>query len=82
MLTLISAKTPGQLADAIAAGMNISNEEKLKLLETIDPVERIKSVIGILTNELEILELKNKIDSDVRKKYRRKPERVLFKGTA
>ena len=67
MLTLISAKTPGQLADAIAAGMNISNEEKLKLLETIDPIERIKSVIGILTNELEILELKNKIDSDVRK---------------
>lgn len=40
MLTLISAKTPGQLADAIAAGMNISNEEKLKLLETIDPIER------------------------------------------
>ena len=67
MLTLISAKTPGQLADAIAAGINISNEEKLRLLETIDPIERIKRVIEILTNELEILELKNKIEKSVRK---------------
>ena len=67
MLTLISAKTPGQLADAIAAGINISNEEKLRLLETIDPIERIKRVIEILTNELEILELKSKIEKNVRK---------------
>lgn len=67
MLTLISAKTPGQLADAIAAGINISNEEKLRLLETIDPIERIKRVIEILTNELEILELKSKIEKSVRK---------------
>ena len=66
MLTLVSSKTPGQLADAVTAGMNIDNSIKLKALETIDPVERLKYIIDILTREIDILGLKNEIDQKVR----------------
>lgn len=67
MLTLVSSKTPGQTADAISAGLNINNDLKLEILETIDEIERIKLVIDIIKRELVILELKNEIDAKVKK---------------
>jgi ATP-dependent Lon protease len=33
MLTMVSAKTPGEVADSIAAGINIDNEVKQEILE-------------------------------------------------
>lgn len=66
MLTMVSAKTPGEVADSIAAGMSIDNETKQKLLEMLDSVKRLEFVIQTLNSELQILRLKNEIEVQVK----------------
>jgi len=66
MLTLVSAKTPAKLSDAIAAGLNIDNDTKVELLEMLNPVERLKFLMETLSKEISILEIKNEIDQKVK----------------
>lgn len=68
MINILSAPKPGQLADLIATGINVSNEKKQKILEEINPIKRLKIIIEILIVELDILRIKKKIDEDVKKK--------------
>lgn len=59
---------PGKLADYIASLIIGSQSERLQqVLDTIDPIERIRLVNQFLDEELDILELDRKIDSKVRK---------------
>jgi ATP-dependent Lon protease len=59
---------PGKLADYIAGLIIGSQSERLQqVLDTIDPIERIRLVNQFLDEELDILELDRKIDSKVRK---------------
>ena len=46
--------------------MRIKAEDKQALLEEDDVEARMRSLIGILTRELDVLELGSKIQSDVR----------------
>jgi ATP-dependent Lon protease len=57
---------PGPLAFLIASTMRIKAEDKQALLEESDVEKRMRSLIGILTRELDVLELGSKIQSDVR----------------
>jgi len=66
MLTTVSAKTPGEAADNIAAGLDIESNIKQKILETLDPVKRLEFVVERLSNELQILRLKSEIEAKVR----------------
>ncbi len=66
MLTLVSAKTPGKLADVISAGINVNNALKIKLLSTIQPLERLNIVVETLISEIEILNIKNEIAQKVK----------------
>jgi len=68
MVNLVAAKTPGELADTIMAGVNIDVEQKQEVLECIDEIERIGMTINILNAELEILRLKATIEEKVKKK--------------
>jgi ATP-dependent Lon protease len=64
---LVDAITdPSQLADVIAANMDISVEEKMRVLEKLDVVERLEIVHELLHQRLEVLKLSNKIDSQVK----------------
>jgi len=59
---------PGKLADYIANSIIGGQNERLQqILDTIDPIERIKLVNQFLDDELDVLELDRKIDSKVRK---------------
>jgi len=62
----LNIKEPGKLADFIASYMNFPVEEKEKLLETIEPIERIKKLSPLLAREMEILRLSSKIQQEVR----------------
>jgi ATP-dependent Lon protease len=64
---LQSIEKPGQLADFLAANLSLSLVHKQELLETFDVDERLRKVIATLQNQLEILELARKINTDVRK---------------
>ena len=57
---------PGLLADMVAYSPDMSTEQRQELLETIDVVERLKLVSTFLARQVEILELKGKIQSEVK----------------
>jgi len=57
---------PGALAFLIASTMRIKTEEKQQLLEQNDVEKRLRLLTRILTQELEVLELGSKIQSDVK----------------
>ena len=57
---------PGLLADMVAYSPDMSTEQRQELLETIDVTERLKLVSNFLANQVEILELKGRIQSEVK----------------
>jgi len=61
-----SIKEPGTLADMIASTINSSTEEKQQVLETQDATQRLKQVTKMVNHQLNILELGNKIQSQVK----------------
>jgi len=56
----------GTLADMIASIINTKPEEKHKILTTLDVKERLKEVTLLVNHQVEILELGNKIQSQVK----------------
>ena len=61
-----NVEEPGPLTFLIASTMRIKAEDKQALLEEDDVEARMRKLIGILTRELDVLELGSKIQSDVR----------------
>ena len=61
-----SIKEPGTLADMIASTINSTTEEKQQVLEVADATERLKLVTKLVNHQLNILELGNKIQSQVK----------------
>ena len=61
-----SIKEPGTLADMIASTINSSPQEKQEVLEIQDATERLKLVTKLVNHQLSILELGNKIQSQVK----------------
>src|SRR6202165_3362065 len=57
---------PGLLADMIAYSPDMPTEQRQELLETIEVTERLKLVSTFLGRQVEILELKGKIQSEVK----------------
>ncbi|MEK6721561.1 MAG: endopeptidase La [Chloroflexota bacterium] len=57
---------PGLLADMVAYSPDMTTEQRQELLETIDVVARLELVSGFLARQIEILELKGKIQSEVK----------------
>jgi ATP-dependent Lon protease len=61
-----SIKEPGTLADMIASTINSTTEEKQQVLELQDATKRLKLVTKMVNHQLNILELGNKIQSQVK----------------
>ncbi|QTA78654.1 Lon protease [Desulfonema limicola] len=61
-----SIKEPGVLADMIASTINSTLDEKQKILEIKDVKKRLKETTRIVNYQVEILELGNKIQSQVK----------------
>jgi ATP-dependent Lon protease len=61
-----SIKEPGTLADMIASTLNSKVEEKQKILQTTDIRKRLKEATRIVNYQLEVLELGNKIQTQVK----------------
>ena len=61
-----SIQDPGMLGDMIASTVNSSLEEKQAVLEMFDVKKRLKEVTRLVNYQLEILELGNKIQSQVK----------------
>ncbi len=61
-----SIDNPGQLADFIAANMNVETAKKQALLEEPRVGQRLRIATELMQREIEVLELASKIQSDAR----------------
>lgn len=61
-----SIQDPGQLADLVTANLDAPVDEKAQLLEVLDPKERIHRVLRLLTRQLEILKMRERINSQIK----------------
>ena len=66
MTSLSGIDDPSRLADTIAAHMVLKMEEKQAILEINDVKGRIEHIIGIIENELDILQVEKKIRGRVK----------------
>jgi ATP-dependent Lon protease len=64
-IAALNTEHPGHFADLIAANLNLSLEDRQKLLETISVRERLQKLLPLLNHEQEVLTLSSKIQSDV-----------------
>ncbi|HLX80279.1 MAG TPA: LON peptidase substrate-binding domain-containing protein, partial [Burkholderiales bacterium] len=73
-----SIETPGQLADMVANLLDISNQEKQEILETLDLGARLDKVLAFLAKRVEVLRLSKEIGDKTRKEFDdRQREHVL-----
>jgi ATP-dependent Lon protease len=61
-----SIQAPGALADLVAGNLDAPVDEKATLLETIDVKDRIRKVLKLLTRQLEILKMRERINSQIK----------------
>jgi len=60
-----NVEDPSALSHLIAGALRLSTEEKQGLLEEVDVTARLRSLLGILARELEVVSLGSKIQSQV-----------------
>ncbi len=70
-LAAINVEEPGLLADVVASMMEFSLEDKQVVLETLDPLERLRRLSLFLSEELEVLQLQDSIHSQVQEEVDR-----------
>lgn len=63
---LEKVEDPSVLADLIASNVEASIDEKQAVLETSELTQRMRKVLELLTRQLEVLKLSNKISSQVK----------------
>ncbi|HYR01877.1 MAG TPA: LON peptidase substrate-binding domain-containing protein, partial [Syntrophobacteria bacterium] len=59
---------PARLSDLVALYINLPLEEQQTLLETVDPLERLKKVYMHLTAEVQRLQVKGEVQAEVTKR--------------
>jgi len=69
--TINSQSDPSRIADGIAAQINIDIEAKQEILAILDVRERLETLLSVLTREVEILEIEQKIRSRVKNQMER-----------
>jgi ATP-dependent Lon protease len=62
---------PGRLADLVISTVKVKVEDAQKVLETLDPAERLGLVHAILTQELKVSAVQYKLDSEAREEMDR-----------
>jgi ATP-dependent Lon protease len=64
-LAAMNAEEPGLLADLVASVLTVSIQERQELLEIEDCTRRLQQVSVMLAAELDVLELENRIQSQI-----------------
>jgi ATP-dependent Lon protease len=64
--SVASVDQPGRLADVVTSHIDAKADDKQSVLEAFDPENRLEVLNGILTKEIDILQIENDINSKVR----------------
>lgn len=68
MGNVVAAEMPGQLADIIAAGLELPYNRKQDFLNLLNPFERLEEIILLMQKEREILDIKKEIESKTKQR--------------
>jgi ATP-dependent Lon protease len=77
LMVIRELEDPGKLADLIASISDIKSHEAQKVLESLDPIERLKLVHQYLSNEVGMLEVQSRIRNTARERIE-KEQREYF----
>lgn len=66
MVVVENLSDPGRLADLVASNLGLKTEQAQEILEIDDPVRRLKKVSEILSREVELLLVQQKIQTEAR----------------
>jgi ATP-dependent Lon protease len=66
MVVIENLDEPGRLADMIASNLGLKVEVAQEVLETLDPVARLRRVNEILNKEIELLSMQQKIQAEAK----------------
>jgi ATP-dependent Lon protease len=70
---------PARLSDLVTIYINLSLDEQQEMLETIDPIERIKKVYSSLTSEVQRLQIKGEVQAEVSKRVGKTQKEYLLR---
>nr|WP_319588207.1 endopeptidase La [uncultured Desulfobulbus sp.] len=71
MMIINNIEEPGRLADLVGSNLRLKISESQKILETVDPTERLRLVADLLRKELEVSTVQAKIQSDAKEEMSR-----------
>jgi len=74
-----AAETPAQLADIIVTALNLSPQERQRFLETLDPVQRLRDLLPLLSREVQVLELTQKIQEQARQELEKAQREFILR---
>ena len=77
LMVIRELEDPGKLADLVASISDIKSHEAQKVLESLDPIERLKLVYQYLSNEVGMLEVQSRIRNTARERIE-KEQREYF----
>lgn len=67
VMNINSINEPSRLADVVVAHLTLKIDEKQKILEIIQPTDRLERILSLMQGEIEILQVERKIRSRVKK---------------
>ena len=70
---------PARLSDLVALYVNLPPTELQELLETIDPLERLKKVYVHLTNEVQRMQIKSEVAGEVTKRVGKNQKEYILR---
>lgn len=70
---------PARLSDLVALYVNLPPGDLQELLETVDPLERLKKVYVHLTNEVQRMQIKNEVAGEVTKRVGKNQKEYILR---
>jgi len=66
MVVIENVEDPGRLSDMIISNLGLKPEQAQKVLEILDPIDRLKRVNEILSKEMEVIDMQHKIQAEAK----------------
>ncbi len=76
---LRSIEDPGRLADLVAAQLELSTEEAIDILSSVDPIDRLKKVSEKLEHEIKVLEIQELIRTKARESMEKEQKEYFLR---
>ncbi len=79
MKTITNIEEPNRLVDIIVSHLSLKVKEQQEILSSLSTGKRLKSLYQILDKEIDILKVKNKINTEVKKQVEKRQKEYYLK---